>query len=194
MPDSEGLCFRRAAVDEVAGLVGEHVGRVTGKRGGLGGSLRSGLVGYIGTVCILQDEPLVPARRHVEAAVAIHVFAHVLGLVSNLVEPGGYCGLIKTQISELALSTVRRGVVEYVVVVGILAPYDGGPRRAAQGVGDVGVLEGGAVRTHSLPYAAELLPRPFVEVAGHGEHEVRALCALGPSPLVPRKEPITRPP
>src|SRR5215204_6274951 len=68
--------------------------------------------------------------------------------------------------------------------MGVLATEDGGPRRAAQGVGDVGILEGGTVRTHDLPNAAQILHGTLVEVVIHHEHEVRTAGGLGPSALV----------
>src|SRR5215207_18955 len=68
--------------------------------------------------------------------------------------------------------------------MGVLATEDGCPRRATQGVGDVGILEGGAVRTHDRPNAAEILHGTLVEVVIHHEHNVRAAGGLGPSALV----------
>ena len=112
--------------------------------------------------------PLVPARRDVGPVVAVQVLPEEGRPVALLLDPGGHRRVLVAEEAELLEAPERRLVVEDLVVVGVLAPQDGGPAGTAQRVGDEGVLERRALLDEQLPQVGHVLERVRVQV-GRGQ-------------------------
>ncbi len=123
--------------------------------------------------------PAVPARRHVLRArrplgrgVLVEVLAEQRGLDAGGLQPGRQAVGVPALVAEgRPAATGRAQVGDHIVVVDVLAAQDGGPRRAAQRVGDGVVGEGHALVLEGRE-ARHLLEQVPVEVVREDEDDV----------------------
>ena len=115
--------------------------------------------------------PLVPSRRHgrlpIALVVAVEELAHVCGDITGSSEPHGQHVSLVAQIAV--------GAGQYAVVVPVLSGEQPGSRRAAQGCGEEGVLEGGPLAREQPGHRRHVLGANLRQrlVVRHHEDDVR---------------------
>src|SRR5215207_1764900 len=135
----------------------------------------------LGTALIA--DPAVPPRGHVGGgifvgAVLVEELAHKTRVVARLAQPRRHRGLFEAELLEALEAALWGQVVPKPVVVGVLAAQDGGPRRAAQGGGCIGAVEGGAALDEAGAYVGHLGDRSRVLVVGEDEQDVGTYMRL----------------
>src|SRR5215211_6895103 len=108
-------------------------------------------------------------------AVAVPVLAEVGGVGACIVKPSGDRRAVESQPLELLVTPIRWGVARYLGVVGVLAAQERRTTRAAQGIGDEGVVEGGALLDQQGLELGHHGDRPGVQVVSEDEDYVGAL-------------------
>src|SRR5581483_9402192 len=159
------------ALDELLGLLGQHVGGVVGR---LRAVRLQAAVDVEGVVVVAdragEGGPGVPAGRDVGwrgvGAVAVEVLAEQGGAVAGVVQAGGQGGAV----AEGGHPAVGPLVAQHAVVAGELAGQDGGAAGAADRGGDEGVGEGAPHQALDGGHGAERVP---ALVVGQDQHDVR---------------------
>src|SRR5215213_5703294 len=139
------------------------------------------LVEVVAQVVTGYRVPIVPPDRHASPVVAVHVLADEHRPVAFVLEPGGDRRFPEAQHAEPLGAPPRPRVPHDLVVVGVLAAQDGRPRRAAQGIGHEGALEGSALGRQLSEVGVVrrvLLQELGIQVVGEDEDHVRTIRAL----------------